>query len=149
MNPLSILLQAMPAVALVGTYLLILAYDRMHLVERVKAKGIETEGTVVEIRRNPGGLFSSTEGEGDAPVVDFVTNWGTHKHYSTNYAIPCPFKVGEKVKVWYYFNKSRQEVVLEEAETDTLPHTLRTWGIILCLLSYPFVVKKLMLLFNF
>jgi len=149
MNPLSILLQAMPAVALVGTYLLILAFDKAHLVERVKARGIETEGTVVEIRRNPGGLFSSKEGEGEAPVVDFITNGGTHKHYSKNYATPCPFKVGEKVKVWYYFHKSRREVALAEAETDTLPHTLRKWGIILCLLSYPFLVKKLMLLFNF
>ncbi len=59
----------MPVVALVGTYMLILAYDRAHLIERAKKKGIETEGTVVEIHREPGPLFGSKKGDGEAPVV--------------------------------------------------------------------------------
>ncbi|HPH20656.1 MAG TPA: hypothetical protein PLE32_17825, partial [Haliscomenobacter sp.] len=44
----------------IGTYLLILSYDRAQLPERVKKRGIKAEGTVIEIRRNPGSLFSKT-----------------------------------------------------------------------------------------
>ncbi|MBK8968311.1 MAG: hypothetical protein IPM36_16920 [Lewinellaceae bacterium] len=54
MKLLATLMQVMPVFAIIGTFLLILAYDRKNLVERVKSKGIEAEGTVVEMRQNPG-----------------------------------------------------------------------------------------------
>ncbi|MCB9332871.1 MAG: hypothetical protein H6574_17505 [Lewinellaceae bacterium] len=106
MNLLATLTQVMPVFGIAGTFLVILAYDRKNLVERVKSKGIETEGTVVEMRRNPGSLFGAAAGEGEAPVVDFTTNWGTHRHYSTNYMPAYPYKVGQKVRLWYSFYKS-------------------------------------------
>ncbi len=148
MNPLPFFIQFMPIVALAGTFMLIIAYDKAHLIERVRSRGIEAEGTVVEIRRNPGGLFRSEEGEGEAPVVDFTTQWGSHRHYSTNYVTPCPYQVGQQVKVWYYFRKSRREVALPDDAAGPLPGVLMRWGIVLCVLGYPFVVKKLMLLGN-
>lgn len=146
MNPLPYIIQWMPLLAFIGTYLLIIAYDKSKMVERVKSKGIKTVGTVVEIRQNPGELFGSKEGEGQAPVVDFVTNNGSHRHYSTHYQSPCPYQVGQKVEVWYYFYKSIREVLLADEGAGTLPKTLFRWGIALCLISYPFLIKKLMLL---
>lgn len=146
MNPLPYLTQVMPLVALVGTYLLIIAYDKSKIVERVTSKGIKTVGTVVEIRQNPGELFGSKEGEGQAPVVDFVTKNGSHRHYSTHYQTPSPYQVGQKVEVCYYFYKSIREVLLANEGAGTLPKTLFRWGIALCLISYPFLIKKLMLL---
>ncbi|NBB20786.1 hypothetical protein GVN20_15565 [Runella sp. CRIBMP] len=146
MNPLPYIIQWMPLLAFIGTYLLIIAYDKSKMVERVKSKGIKTVGTVVEIRQNPGELFGSKEGEGQAPVVDFVTNNGSHRHYSTHYQSPCPYQVGQKVEVWYYFYKSIREVLLADEDAGTLPKTLFRWGIALCLISYPFLIKKLMLL---
>lgn len=139
----------MPVFGIAGTFLVILAYDRKNLVERVKSKGIETEGTVVEMRRNPGSLFGAAAGEGEAPVVDFTTNWGTHRHYSTNYMPAYPYKVGQKVRLWYSFYKSRRDVALETDVPGIMPAGLFRWGIFFCLLGYPFLLKKLLLLGNF
>lgn len=146
MNPFHYLQQIMPLVALVGTYLLIIAYDKSKIVERVTSKGIKTEGTVIEIRKNPGDLFSSKEGEGEAPVVDFTTANGSHRHYSTHYQIHTTYHVGQKVEVRYYFYKSIREVLLAHEDAGTLPKTLFRWGIALCLISYPFLFRKLLLL---
>jgi hypothetical protein len=146
MNPLPYLIQIMPLLAVIGTYLLIIAYDKSKIFERVKSKGIKTEGTMIEIRKNPGPLFGSKEGEGEAPVVDFVTNNGSHRHYSTHYQNPCPYQVGQKVEVSYYFYKSIREVLLPHEDTRTLPKILFRWGIILCLIGYPFLIRKMMLL---
>ena len=48
--------------AVIGTYCLIIYYDRSKLPERVKKRGLKAEGTVVEIQRNPGPIFGSQEG---------------------------------------------------------------------------------------
>lgn len=146
MNPLPFLLQLMPLAAFIGTYLIIIAYDKSKIVERISSKGIKTEGTVIEIRKNPGPLFGSEEGEGEAPVVDFITTHGSHRHYSTHYQTPCPYKVGQKVEVSYYFYKSIREVLLPNEDAGTLPKTLFRWGIALCLIGYPFLFRKLLLL---
>lgn len=146
MNPFPYVVQLMPLVALIGTYLLIISYDKSKIVERLTSKGVKTEGTVVEIRKNPGSLFSSKEGEGEAPVVEFVTYNGSHRHYSTHYQTPCPYQVGQKVEIRYYFYKSIREVLLANEGAGTLPKTLFRWGIALCFISYPFLIKKLMLL---
>ena len=130
----------------IGTYLLILSYDRAQMPERVKKRGIKTEGTVIEIRRNPGSLFSKTEGQGDAPVVDFNTISGSHRYHSTNYITPCSYQVGQKVPVWYYFYKSKQEVILENEDAGSLPRTLLVWGIAFCVIGYPFLIRNLLTL---
>ncbi len=130
-------------IAIVGTFMLIHAYSASHLVERVKSRGIETKGTVIEIRQNSGSLFSVNEGKGEAPVVNFAAQNGTYIHYSTNYTTPCPYKVGQKVKIWYYFYKSRREIVLTDDNAGRLPQTLFCLGIVLCIISYPFLIKKL------
>jgi hypothetical protein len=149
MNPLPYLLQTLPLLAFIGTYLLIIAYDRSKIVERVTSKGVKTEGTVVEIRQDPGPLFGSGESKGSAPVVDFVFPNGSHRYYSTHYQNPTPYYVGQKVEVRYYFYKSIREVLLADEDAGTLPKTLFRWGIVMCLLGYPFILKKLYLLGSF
>lgn len=149
MNPLPYLLQMMPYLAFIGTYLLIIAYDRSKIVERVTSKGMKTEGTVVEIRQDPGPLFGSGESKGSAPVVDFVFPNGSHRYYSTHYQTPTPYYVGQKVEVRYYFYKSIREVLLANEGAGTLPKTLFRWGLVMCLLGYPFLIKKMLLLGNF
>lgn len=146
MNPLPYLIQMMPLLALVGTYLLIISYDKSMIVERVTSKGIKTAGTVVEIRQAPGPLFGSGESKGVAPVVDFVFPNGSHRYYSTHYQTPTPYYVGQKVEVRYYFYKSIREVLLTNEDAGTLPKTLFRWGIALCLIGYPFIIRKMMLL---
>jgi hypothetical protein len=133
--------------AIIGTYCLILAYDRAKMPERVKKRGQLAEGTVVEIRRNPGPIFGSQEGEGFAPVVEFATSSGNHRHFSTHYQTPSPYQVGQKVQVGYYFYKSIREVLLDGEENQPSSPTLLICGVCLCLLGYPFVFIKLLGLF--
>ena len=130
--------------ALIGTYCLIIYYDRSKMPDRVKKRGLRAEGTVIEIRPNPGPIFGSQKGEGYAPVVEFETAWGNHRHNSTYYQQPCPFQVGQKVQVGYYFYKSIREVLLDGEENQPQSPTLFIWGICFCLLGYPFVFIKLL-----
>lgn len=129
--------------AIVGTYCIIIYYNRAQMPARVKKWGKKAEGTVVEIRRNPGPLFSSQEGEGYAPVVDFEYPNGSHRHFSTYYQTPCPYQVGQKVELQYYFSKSIREVLMDGEENQPISPTLLILGIGLCLLGYPFIVIKL------
>lgn len=129
--------------AFVGTYCIIIYYNNSQMPKRVKTRGKVAEGTVVEIRRNPGTIFSSQEGEGYAPVVDFEYPNGSHRHFSTYYQSPSPYQVGQKVQVGYYFYKSIREVLLDGEENQPRPSTLLILGICLCVLGYPFVVIKL------
>lgn len=130
--------------AIVGTYCIIIYYNNAKMPERVKKRGQTAEGTVIEIRRNPGPLFGSQAGEGYAPVVDFEYPNGSHRHFSNYYQTPSTYQVGQKVKVQYYFYKSIREVLLEGEENQPMSPTLLIWGICFCLLGYPFVVIKLL-----
>jgi len=134
MDILATISQIVPFFALIGTYLLILANSKQHLPERVKKRGIETEGTIVEIRK---------EGLEEFVVVDFTYPNGSFRHISNKYVYPCPYKVGQKVRIWYYFNKSNREVILEDEGIGNLPSKLYRWGFIICIISYPFLIYKL------
>lgn len=130
--------------AVIGTYCLIIYYDRSKMPDRVRNRGLRAEGTVVEIRQNPGPIFGSQKGEGYAPVVEFNYPNGSHRHFSTYYQTPCPYEVGQKVQLGYYFYKSIREVLLDGEENQPQSPTLLIWGICFCLLGYPFVVIKLL-----
>jgi hypothetical protein len=134
MDILANIFQIVPFFALIGTYLLILAYSKQHLPERVKKRGIETEGTIVEIRK---------EGLEEFLVVDFTYTSCSNSHFSNKYVYPSLYKVGQKVKIWYYFHKSNREVILEDEGIGNLPSKLYRWGFIICIISYPFLLYKL------
>jgi len=112
--------QFFSVMALVGTYCFILAYEKQHCIQRVLKNGIETEGTVIEIRRNPSNLSSQEE----APVIDFTTPNGSHRHYSSTYTTTNTYKVGQKVQIWYKFYKSKREVALPDEKPGNLPKNL-------------------------
>jgi len=135
MDILAKISEIVPLFALIGTYLLILAHSKQHLPERVKKRGVETEGTIVEIRK---------EGLEEFLVVDFSYPNGSFRHISNRYVNPCPYKVGQNVKIWYYFRKSNREVVMEGEGVGNTPSKLYRWGIIICLISFPFVIFKMM-----
>lgn len=127
--------------AFVGTYCLILSYEKQHEIEKVLKRGIRTTGTVVEIRQDPSG------NAGAAPTVEYITQNGRHRHVSTTYASPSPYRVGQQVEVWYKTNKSNRISALADDKPGNLPKKLLRWGIVLCLLSYPAVILRLKTLF--
>lgn len=130
--------------ALVGTYMIIVAYDKTRIYDRVRRLGRTAEGTVVEVYQDPGPLIGRSEVSGGyAPIVVFDSHIGNHRYVSTTYRNPSPYKVGDKVKVWYYFYKSRREMALADDEPGDSPGRLYFWGVLLCALSYPFLFMRL------
>ena len=132
-----------PILSLIGTYLLILSYDKSHEIEHTIKKGKVAEGTVTELRENPDHSDLMSKLKAKAPVVDFYTTNGWYRHYSTTYKDPSPYEIGQKVKIYHYLYKSRHEMALEDDEPGTLPKTLLKWGIIFCSIGYPILLSKL------
>ena len=127
--------------AFIGTYCLILAYQKQHEIEKVLTKGIKTLGTVTEMRQAPFG------NQGEAPVVEFTTQNGSYKHFSTTYTSPSAYKLGQQVEIWYYHYKSIRLAALADDKPGKLPKILLCWGIVLCLLSYPEIIRRMITLF--
>jgi len=134
-----------PGLSLIGVYLLILSYQKKHEIEHTLRKGKMTEGTVIELREN----LANVDGGGIeyAPVVEFRTDHGLYKHFSSTYKFPTPYHLGQKVKIYYYIYKSRHEFALEDDEPGTLPDRLKWWGIIFCIFGLPILLFKLQKLF--
>lgn len=142
MNPYNYLSPYILSVmALIGTYCLILAYEKQHEIEKVLTKGIKTLGTVTEMRQD---LLGNG---GEAPVVDFTTQNGSYKHVSTTYTYPSPYKMGQKVEIWYYHYKSIRLAALADDKPGNLPKTLLRWGIVFCVLTYPEIIRRMLMLF--
>lgn len=126
------------ALVFVGTYCLILAYQKQHEISMVLSKGQKYAGTVVEMRDHPSGNGSQ------APTVEFDSQHGTgHRHYSNTYRMLSNYKTGQKVEVWYYSYKSIRLSALPDDEPGNLPKILFRWGIVLCLLSYPELIRRI------
>jgi hypothetical protein len=126
--------------AFIGTYCLIIAYEKQHEIEKILTKGIKTFGIVTELRQDP------LSKEGVAPVVDFTTQNGTYRHFSTTYILPSAYQVGQQVEIWYYHYKSIQLAALADDKTGNLPKVLLYWGVVLCLLTYPEIIRRMMML---
>lgn len=129
--------------AFVGTYSLIFAYEKQYHVKRVLQHGKETTGKVVEIKEDPWNK------EQDIVIVDYDTAAGVFKHYSQGYAQPCPYQVGQTVRIWVWPYKLRHtgRVALPDEQPGKTPLILLVIGIVLCLLSYPEIIRRAMLLF--
>jgi hypothetical protein len=132
-----------PILSLIGTYCLILSYDKAHEIEHTIKKGKIAEGTVIKMREDPHHAPSDMDYRGVAPVVEFRTVNGLYQHFSTTFRKNSPYEVGQTVKIHYYSYKSRMEMALIDDETGTLPKTLMKWGIIFCAIGYPIILSKL------
>lgn len=129
--------QVLGIMAFVGTYCLILSYQKQHEIEKILSKGIKTTGKVVEILQDPSG------NGGGAPVVEFDYPHGFYRHYSNTYVMPCAYYIGQQVEIWYLFYKSNRAAALSDEQPGTLPQTLLKWGVALCLLTCPEVIRRM------
>jgi hypothetical protein len=133
-------------VCFVAGFLLIAhAHNRKHYISKLLKHGHKTEGKVIELYRNPGSLFSKKEGEGFAPVVEYVTQSGnTLKHYSSTYKAVSNYQVGQVVPIWYINYKSKREAALADDQVGSLPRNLFRLGALFLLLSLPRLVFGLL-----
>lgn len=134
--------------ATVGFIVAFLSWQQHIYYKNVRKIGIETEGTVVEMRPDPGPLFGKAEGTGQAPTVEFTDQRGdVHRYICVCYQDPSPYKVGQKVKVWYHLYRSRREYALEDDQPGTGPMTMLKVGLVLLVLGAPELLKRLSGLF--
>lgn len=129
--------------SLVGIYLIILSNQKSKEIAHTIRRGNVKEGTVTEIRKNQGDVFASGDPNGYAPVVEFKTENGSYKHYSSTYTLPCKYHVGQKVKIYYYNYKSRNEFALEDDKPGSFPGKLMKAGIVLCIIAIPLLLMKI------
>ncbi|HMO18422.1 MAG TPA: DUF3592 domain-containing protein [Oligoflexia bacterium] len=133
-----------PLMGLIGFLMLAHAHNRKTYIQNLLRKGIKTEGRVIEIAADPGPLFSKNEGEGFAPVVEYITVSGnTLTHRSTTYRNPTKYEVGQIVPVYYINYRSRREATLEDDEPGTLPKTLFITGSIFLIIALPALISAL------
>lgn len=129
--------------SVLGFFLVAIGLHLQFYISNVLKRGTKTEGKVIEIRRNPGNLFSSEEGEGFAPVVEYTTTSDqTRIHYSTTYRTPTPYQENQLVPIWYIDYKSRKEAALADDEPGTFPRKLIVVGAALLLLASPSILSN-------
>lgn len=136
-----------PIISIIGTYLLILSYQKKNEIVHTIQKGLSTEGTIVEIKTYKNDSSGSNVKEAFAPVVEFTTINGKYLHFSPTFRSPSRYEIGQKVKIYYYFYKSRREMALADDVPGTLPNTLLKWGVIFCIIGYPVLIFKMSGLF--
>lgn len=136
--------QLAASLAVLGLFLLFLAWQQMDYYPNILRNGTEAEGTVIEMHRDPGPLWGGEEGDGEAPVVEFTDRQGRQRrHFSTTYQIPSPYRVGQKVRIWYIIYKSRQVYALEDDTKGSWPRTLLIIGAVAFLLGAPELWRRL------
>lgn len=132
------------ASATIGLVLLFLAWQQWQYYPNILKNGKETGGTVIEMHRDPGAIWRNQEGDGEAPIVEFVDHEGrTHRHVSGTYQWPSHYKVGQKVRVWYIIHKSRREFALADDSRGSTPANLLKIGLLALLLGAPELWKRL------
>ncbi len=126
------------ALAFIGTYCLIIAYQKQYEIENVLNQGVKTAGTVIEIRERDNASNTAMA------VIEYRVNNNIYKHYSSPVHLPGSYKTGQKVPIWYYHYKSIRQAALADDKPGALPKRLMIVGIIFCLLSYPEIIRRIL-----
>jgi Protein of unknown function (DUF3592) len=143
----SVIAYLSPMLALAGTYMLILAWQKQHEIQHTIQNGQSTLGTVIELREKMEKSETGAAITKFAAVVEFQTGNGAYLHYSNTYHYPSRYHIGQKITVFYYIYKSRQEFALAEDTPGPLPGVLLKIGVLCCLVGYPFVFSKILTFF--
>lgn len=130
-------------VGLVGTYFIIFYYNRYFLYEKVRSRGILTQGVVTAWNEGSEFINGFVFG-GKAPIVEFANDNGHYRHISRTFQSPSPYKIGQIVNVWVLSEKSGTELALEDDKPNEKLKKLLVIGITLCLLSYPFILYSVL-----
>lgn len=119
--------------------------DRATVIRRVLKKGFHTTGRVVELRDDPGSLFSQEKRRGKAPVVEYITHSGNvHRHFSTTFQDPPPYTVGQHVEIWYQHFRSRRDAALQDDLPGKGPTKVFLAGCGLLILSFLTLLPRFM-----
>ncbi len=128
--------------ALAGTLFIFIAYREGMSKYKIVQEGIETEGIVVEIYRKPRRTGETTS-TAHAPAVQFLTNENKIvKYYSTTFLTPCPYQIGQMVKIKYLPNNPH-EAILDWKDGWILSIAFGIFGGVICLISYTYLLKAL------
>jgi hypothetical protein len=141
---LTFLTQAAMWCTTLGFILAFLSWRNLVYYQNVRKYGTKTEGIVIQMRPDPGPLFGEAKVGGEAPTVEFTDKQGNKRQYiCVCYQDPSPYKVGQKLAIWYYIYRSRQEFALEDDYADRSTATLLKVGLVMMLLGAGVFLKRL------
>lgn len=124
--------------ALMGFIFLTIAYRSWSTSKRIVENGVKTEGVVIDIVQNK---TKRKRTSAKAPVVQFKTeNGDVTTYYSTTYTTPCPYEIGQIVPIWY-LPEDPQQATLQGADSYILPIAFAVFGLVVTLISLPFLFK--------
>lgn len=128
--------------ALAGTLFLTIAYREGMSKYKIVQEGVETDGMVVEIYRKPRKV-GETSSTAQAPVVQFFTQESKIvKYYSTTFLTPCPYQIGQQVKI-KYMPENPQEAILDWKDGWILSIAFGIFGLVICLITYSILLPQL------
>jgi len=128
--------------ALAGSMFLFIGCKEGLKPYRLLKDGVETQGVVIELYKRP--VRGNEKSMGSvAPVVQFWTENGEAvKYYSTTFTNFNEYKIGEPVKLWYSAEEP-QLATLEGMDNLILPVVFGAFGITMCLIFYPMLIRSL------
>jgi Protein of unknown function (DUF3592) len=128
--------------AMVGSIFLIIAYKEWAVKRKIISEGIETVGQVITLYEKPR-KANEIRSTSMAPVILFVTEKKQIiKYYSTTFLTPCPYQIGQQVKI-KYLPKTPHEAILDWKDAWILSIAFGIFGGVICLITYTFLLKSL------
>lgn len=127
--------------ALAGSLFLFIGCKEGLKPYRLLRYGVETQGIVIDMYKRPMRGNEKTMGS-VAPVVQFWTDKREAvKYYSTTFTNFNEYKVGQPITLWYSA-EDPQLATLEGKDNLILPVVFGAFGIAICLIFYPMLIRS-------
>ncbi len=128
--------------AIAGSMFLFIACKEGLKPYKLLKYGVETQGIVIEMYKRP--MRGNEKSMGSvAPVVQFWTEKGEAvKYYSTTFTNFNEYIIGQPITLWYSA-EDPQLATLEGKDNLILPVVFGAFGIAICLVFYPMLIRSL------
>lgn len=134
--------------ALGGTLFVTIAWREWRSAGRIIKMGTQTQGVVIEMARRPRKVGETITPNSFAPVVLFTTEKGEQRnYYSTLYSALDTYQVGQTVDIWY-LPDDPLKATLKGGDAWILPIAFGIFGVAMCLIAYPWLVRILFAFFK-
>lgn len=126
-----------------GSLFVTIAVREWFVTWQIIQLGEKTQGTVVENVRRPRKVGDKGTPNSLAPVIQFTTQRGEPQtYYSTLYTSPARYQVGEAVEIWY-LPDDPVKAALKDGDAWVLPLVFGIFGLAMCLIAYPWLIRIL------
>lgn len=131
-----------------GSLFAFIAWREWNSTGRIIKMGEQAQGMVVEMARRPKKVGEQGTPNSFGPVVLFTTQAGEQvKYYSQFYSALPLYEVGQQVDIWY-LPGDPQKATLKGGDAWILPVVFGIFGLAMCLIGYPWLLRILLAFFK-